>query len=40
MNTTHICVYTDIGAAMSGLVADARTLIDHARVESQVTLYV
>lgn len=25
-----------IGAAMSGLVADARTLIEHARVETQV----
>jgi 20S proteasome subunit alpha 5 len=24
-----------IGAAMSGLVADARTLVDHARVEAQ-----
>ena len=24
-----------MGAAMSGLVADARTLIDHARVEAQ-----
>ena len=26
-----------IGCAMSGLTADARTLIDHARVETQVT---
>ncbi len=26
---------SDIGCAMSGLVADARTLIDHARVETQ-----
>ena len=26
---------THIGAAMSGLVADARTLVDHARVEAQ-----
>ena len=25
---------THIGAAMSGLVADARTLVDHARVEA------
>ena len=25
-----------IGIAMSGLTADARTLVDHARVESQV----
>ena len=25
-----------IGCAMSGLTADARTLIDHGRVESQV----
>jgi 20S proteasome alpha/beta subunit len=25
-----------IGCAMSGLTADARTLIDHARVETQV----
>ena len=24
-----------IGAAMSGLVADARTLVDHARIEAQ-----
>jgi 20S proteasome subunit alpha 5 len=28
-------VDSHIGAAMSGLVADARTLIDHARVEAQ-----
>lgn len=28
-------VDTHIGAAMSGLVADARTLVDHARVEAQ-----
>ena len=28
-------VDTHIAAAMSGLVADARTLIDHARVEAQ-----
>lgn len=27
---------THIGAAMSGLTADARTMIDHARVTSQV----
>lgn len=27
--------FTDIGCAMSGLVADARTLVDHARVETQ-----
>jgi len=26
-----------VGAAMSGLTADARTLIDYARVEAQVT---
>ena len=26
---------SNIGAAMSGLVADARTLVDHARVEAQ-----
>jgi 20S proteasome subunit alpha 5 len=25
-----------VGCAMSGLTADARTLIDHARVDSQV----
>ena len=32
-----VCVVpADIGAAMSGFVADARTLIDHARVETQV----
>ena len=29
-------VDTHIGAAMSGLTADARTLVDHARVEAQV----
>ena len=28
-------VDSHIGAAMSGLTADARTLIDHARVEAQ-----
>ena len=28
-------VDTHIGCAMSGLVADARTLVDHARVEAQ-----
>lgn len=28
-------VDTHIGAAMSGLIADARTLVDHARVEVQ-----
>jgi 20S proteasome subunit alpha 5 len=27
-----------IGCAMSGLMADSRTMIDHARVESQVSL--
>lgn len=27
-----------LGCAMSGLTADARTLIEHARVESQVSL--
>ena len=26
-----------LGAAMSGLVADARTMIEHARVTSQVS---
>ena len=26
-----------IGCAMSGLIADARTLVEHARVETQVT---
>ena len=25
-----------LGCAMSGLIADARTIIDHARVEAQV----
>ena len=25
-----------IGCAMSGLIADARTLVEHARVETQV----
>ena len=29
---------THIGVAMSGLTADARTLIEHARVETQVSL--
>lgn len=29
-------VDSHIGAAMSGLVADARTLVDHARVEAQM----
>lgn len=28
-------VDTHVGAAMSGLIADARTLVDHARVEAQ-----
>lgn len=28
-------VDTHIGVAMSGLIADARTLVDHARVEAQ-----
>mmetsp|Transcript_1018 Transcript_1018/g.1348 ORF Transcript_1018/g.1348 Transcript_1018/m.1348 type:complete len:134 (-) Transcript_1018:7-408(-) len=28
-------VDSHIGVAMSGLIADARTLVDHARVESQ-----
>lgn len=28
-------VDTHIGIAMSGLIADSRTMIDHARVESQ-----
>lgn len=27
-----------IGCAMSGLIADARTLVEHARVETQVIL--
>ena len=27
---------THLGCAMSGLVADARTMIEHARVETQV----
>lgn len=27
---------TNIGCALSGLTADARTMIDHARVETQV----
>ena len=27
-----------IGCAMSGLIADARTLVEHARVETQVCL--
>lgn len=27
-----------IGCAMSGLIADARTLVEHARVETQVPL--
>jgi len=26
---------THIGTAMSGLIADARTLVDHARIEAQ-----
>lgn len=26
---------THVGAAMSGLIPDARTLVDHARVEAQ-----
>ncbi len=29
-------VDTHVGVAMSGLTADARTLIEHARVETQV----
>jgi 20S proteasome subunit alpha 5 len=29
-------VDTHLGAAMSGLTADARTLVEHARVETQV----
>ncbi len=28
-----------IGCAMSGLIADARTLVEHARVETQVCSY-
>ncbi len=28
---------SNIVAAMSGLIADARTLVDHARVECQVS---
>lgn len=31
---------THIGVAMSGLTADARTLIDHARVDTQVTIVI
>jgi 20S proteasome subunit alpha 5 len=30
---------THLGCAMSGLVADARTMIEHARVETQVCFY-
>ena len=30
-------VDSHIGCAMSGLTADARTLVDHGRVETQVT---
>lgn len=29
-----------IGCAMSGLIADARTLVEHARVETQVFSFV
>lgn len=29
-----------IGCAMSGLIADARTLVEHARVETQVLFYI
>jgi len=29
-----------IGCAMSGLIADARTLVEHARVETQVLSWV
>ena len=29
-----------IGCAMSGLIADARTLVKHARVETQVLSWV
>jgi hypothetical protein len=28
-----------VGCAMSGLIADARTLVEHARVETQVRFY-
>ncbi|KAL3622989.1 Proteasome subunit alpha type-5-A [Castilleja foliolosa] len=28
-----------IGCAMSGLIADARTLVEHARVETQVLIW-
>lgn len=28
-----------IGCAMSGLTADARTMVEHARVTAQVTLF-
>lgn len=28
-----------LGCAMSGLTPDSRTMIDHARVESQVTCF-
>lgn len=33
--TLLIFLITDIGCAMSGLVSDARTLVEHARVETQ-----
>jgi len=29
-----------VGCAMSGLNADARTMIDHARVQAQVNIYI
>lgn len=28
-----------VGCALSGLIADARTIVDHARVESQVNIF-
>lgn len=32
-NTVHILFLPQTGCAVSGLVADSRTLVDHARVE-------
>jgi 20S proteasome subunit alpha 5 len=28
-----------LGCAMSGLIADSRTIIDHARIEAQVSIF-
>jgi 20S proteasome alpha/beta subunit len=33
-----LCVFIYLGCAMSGLIADSRTLIDRARVEAQVKI--